>query len=292
MKKLKCALLAFSMVAVLWTPILAEDEGESQAPVAGSGVPKPGNGVSTFFGGSSAPEGVPTLVLNYHLFSTTHLGNGRTYRNVFVPVLRVGVGNKWDISAQVPMFFTIRNGTRSQTAPGSGANGRVILWAHKQHLAEQFGDSMLMLATTYSVSIPTTSGMSGFWGFGFGFGLTWNYLSNRIVFDFNATAKTQRMSPDLFIKAAYHYAFTDYVYAGLELNWDTAPYKSAYNGYTNDGFHNLYIGPMVSVKIPELKNTAWGVGFFWDCINKYQNPTAQVKWKEAWRLTSRITAAF
>ena len=151
---------------------------------------------------------------------------------------------------------------------------------------------MLMVATSYSVSIPTSSDMNGFWGFGFGVGLTWNYLSHRLIFDFNATANTGKNNPDLFIKAGYHYAFNDYLYTGLELNWDTVPYKNLYNGYLKDGSHTLYIGPMLSVKIPELHNSAWGVGFFWDVVNQYQTPQAQVKWKEAWRLTSRITASF
>ena len=287
MRKLKGLLLAFSMVAIVWIPALAEEDGESSAPVASSGVPKPGNGVSTFFGGSSAPDGVPTLVLNYNFFSTTN-AQDRTYRNMFVPVLRVGVGKQWDISLQVPMNFTIQNGKRTT----NGAVGRAILWAHKQHLAEKFGDSMLMVATNYSVSIPTSSGMTGFWGFGFGVGLTWDYLSHRLIFDFNATANTDKNNPDLFIKAGYHYAFNDYLYTGLELNWDTVPYKNLYNGYSKFGSHTLYIGPMLSVKIPELHNSAWGVGFFWDVVNQYQNSTQKVKWKEVWRLTSRITASF
>lgn len=291
MKKCKF-MMAILGAIILFSPILAEDldesSGESSAPVASSGVPKPGNGVSTFFGGSSAPDGVPTLVLNYNFFSTTHTQGARVYRNMFVPVLRVGVGKQWDISLQVPMNFTIQNGKRTT----NGAVGRATLWAHKQHLAEKFGDSMLMVATSYSVSIPTSSGMNGFWGFGFGVGLTWNYLSHRLIFDFNATANTNKNNPDLFIKAGYHYAFNDYLYTGLELNWDTVPYKNLYNGYSKDGSHTLYIGPMLSVKIPELHNSAWGVGFFWDVVNQYQNSAQKVKWKEAWRLTSRITASF
>ena len=294
MKKLKCALLAFGMVAILWTPVLAEDEGESQAPVANSGVPKPGNGVSTFFGGSSAPEGMPTLVLNYHLFSTTHSGNGRTYRNVFAPVLRVGIGNQWDIVVQVPMTFTIQDGKRNpnNNNVGSGVNGRTLVWFHKQHLAKTFENSSIMVATNYSLSIPTQSGMSSFWGFGFGVGLTWDYLSMRGVFDIQATANTDKTPLTLWIKAGYHYAFTNYVYAGLELNWDSSIYSSLYNGYDGNGSHNVYLGPIVSVKIPELNGSAWGVGFFWDVANKYQNATQRPKWKEAWRLTSRITAMF
>lgn len=191
MKKCKF-MMAILGAMILFSPILAEDldesSGESSAPVANSGVPKPGNGVSTFFGGSSAPDGVPTLVLNYNFFSTTHTQGARVYRNMFVPVLRVGVGKQWDISLQVPMNFTIQNGKRTT----NGAVGRATLWAHKQHLAEKFGDSMLMVATSYSVSIPTSSGMNGFWGFGFGVGLTWNYLSHRLIFDFNATANTDK----------------------------------------------------------------------------------------------------
>ena len=298
MKKLKCVLLAFSVVAILWTPVLAEDEGESQAPVANSGVPKPGNGVSTFVAGTSVPEGGVSMILNYNFFSTKQDNAARSYRNVFAPVLRVGIGNQWDIVVQVPMTFRIQDGKRSQNTPGSGVNGRTLVWFHKQHLAKTFENSSIMVATNYSLSIPTNSGMTGFWGFGFGVGLTWDYLSMRGVFDIQATANTKGDSGNgvspltLWIKAGYHYAFTNYVYAGLELNWDSSIYSSLYNGYSGNGSHNVYLGPIVSVKIPELNGSAWGVGFFWDVANKYQDATQRPKWKEAWRLTSRITAMF
>lgn len=293
MKKLKCALLAFSAVAVLWTPILAEDSGElgeSQAPVANSVVPKPGNGVSTFVAGTSVPEGGVSMILNYNFFSTNPDNGARIYRNVFAPVLRVGIGNQWDIVVQVPMTFTLQDGKRTS----NGVNGRTLVWFHKQHLAKKFENSSIMVATNYSLSIPTSSGMSGFWGFGFGVGLTWDYLSMRGVFDIQATASTNKAPLTLWIKAGYHYAFTNYVYAGLELNWDSSIYSSAYNGYTpaNSGSHNVYLGPILSFKIPELNGSAWGVGFFWDVANQYQTTAQRPKWKEAWRLTSRITAMF
>ena len=297
MKKLKCALLAFSAVAVLWTPILAEDSGESsesQAPVASSGVPKSGNGVSTFVAGTSVPEGGVSMILNYNFFSTTHTPGARVYRNVFAPVLRVGIGNQWDIVVQVPMTFTLQDGKRTpnQAGIGSGVNGRTLVWFHKQHLAKKFENSSIMVATNYSLSIPTQQGMSGFWGFGFGVGLTWDYLSMRGVFDIQATANTNKSPLTLWIKAGYHYAFTNYVYAGLELNWDSSIYRSLYNGYNSDGSHNVYLGPILSFKIPELNGSALGVGFFWDVANQYQDISQRPKWKEAWRLTSRITAMF
>ena len=294
MKKLKCALLAFGVVAILWTPVLAEDDGESQAPVANSGVPKPGNGVSTFVAGTSVPEGGVSMILNYNFFSTKQDNAARIYRNVFAPVLRVGIGNQWDIVVQVPMTFTIQDGKRNpnNSNVGSGVNGRTLVWFHKQHLAKTFENSSIMVATNYSLSIPTNSGMTGFWGFGFGVGLTWDYLSMRGVFDIQATANTDKSPLTLWIKAGYHYAFTNYVYAGLELNWDSSIYRSLYNGYNDNGSHNVYLGPILSVKIPELNGSAWGVGFFWDVANKYQNAAQRPKWKEAWRLTSRITAMF
>lgn len=302
MKKCKF-MMAILGAIILFSPILAEDldesSGESSAPVASSGVPKPGNGVSTFVAGTSVPEGGVAMVLNYNFFSTTN-AQGRAYRNVFAPVLRVGIGNAWDIAVQVPMTFTIQNGKRNpnNNPVGSGVNGRTLVWFHKQHLAKKFENSSLMVATNYSLSIPTSSGMNGFWGFGFGVGLTWDYLSMRGVFDIQATANTKGAdnkgaSPlTLWIKAGYHYAFNNYVYAGLELNWDSSIYSSLYNGYSGNGSHNVYLGPILSFKIPELNGSAWGVGFFWDVVNQYQNPQAQVKWKEAWRLTSRITASF
>lgn len=296
MKKLKCALLAFSMVAVLWTPVLAEDEETPSAPVAGSGVPKPGNGVSTFVAGTSVPEGGVSMILNYNFFSTNPDNGARIYRNVFAPVLRVGIGNQWDIVVQVPMTFTIQGGKRNpnNNPAGSGVNGRTLVWFHKQHLAKKFENSSIMVATNYSLSIPTNSTMDGFWGFGFGVGLTWDYLSMRGVFDIQATASTNKAPLTLWIKAGYHYAFTNYVYAGLELNWDSSIYRNLYNGYasTNNGSHNVYLGPILSFKIPELNGSAWGVGFFWDVANQYQNVAQRPKWKEAWRLTSRITAMF
>lgn len=298
MKKCKF-MMAILGAMILFSPILAQDldesSGESSAPVANSGVPKPGNGVATFLGGTSVPEGGVAMVLNYNFFSTTN-AQGRVYRNVFAPVLRVGIGNAWDIAVQVPMTFTIQNGKRNpkNNPAGSGVNGRTLVLFHKQHLAKKFENSSIMVATNYSVSIPTNSGMSGFWGFGFGVGLTWDYLSMRGVFDIQATASTDKAPLTLWIKAGYHYAFNNYVYAGLELNWDSSIYKSLYNGYDkgNGGSHNVYLGPILSFKIPELNGSAWGVGFFWDVANQYQNAQQRPKSKEAWRLTSRITASF
>ena len=291
----KCKFMVAILVAVLCVGVWAEDlddSSESNAPVAN--VAKPGNGVSTFVAGTSVPEGGVSMILNYNFFSTTPQSGARIYRNVFAPVLRVGIGNAWDIVVQVPMTFTLQDGKRTanQAGIGSGVNGRTIVWFHKQHLAKNFGDSSLMVATNYSLSIPTQSGMTGFWGFGFGVGLTWDYLSMRGVFDIQATANTGKQPLALWIKAGYHYAFNNYVYAGLELNWDSAIYSSLYNGYNGSGSHNVYLGPILSFKIPELKNSAWGIGFFWDCVNQYQNPNAQVKWKEAWKLTSRISVMF
>ena len=293
----KCKFMVAILGAILCVGVWAEDlddSSESNAPVANSGVAKPGNGVSTFVAGTSVPEGGVSMILNYNFFSTTPQSGARIYRNVFAPVLRVGIGNAWDIVVQVPMTFTIQDGKRNpQNNPvGSGVNGRTIVWFHKQHLAKNFGDSSLMVATNYSLSIPTQSGMSGFWGFGFGVGLTWDYLSMRGVFDIQATANTGKQPLALWIKAGYHYAFNDYVYAGLELNWDSAIYSSLYNGYSGNGSHTVYLGPILSFKIPELKNSAWGIGFFWDVANQYQNSAQKVKWSEAWRLTSRITAMF
>ena len=71
------------------------------------------------------PEGGVAMVLNYNFFSTTD-AEGRAYRNVFAPVLRVGIGNAWDIAVQVPMTFTLRDGKRTpnQAGIGNGVNGR------------------------------------------------------------------------------------------------------------------------------------------------------------------------
>lgn len=297
MKKLKCALLAFSMVAVLWTPILAEDEGESQAPVAGSGVPTPGNGVATFLGGTAVQKGDGALVLNYN-FTQAYTAEGKIYRNNFVPVLRFGLGSKWDINILAPQMYQVKK---------SGGNGRMFgatgileMIIHKQHLAEQVGESRIMLASNYIITMPTSGGMSGAWGFGFDLGLTWLYDSMRFVFDFRANTNTQNASgvfknPSISVKAGYHYAFIDYLYAGLELNYDTTFYRTDIKQpYSSDGSHILYVGPMIGVKIPELKGFAWGVGFFWDCLNKYQHTTAggNPNKVDSWRVTSRITAVF
>ena len=139
------------------------------------------------------------------------------------------------------------------------------MWFHKQHLAKKFENSSIMVATNYSLSIPTSSGMSGFWGFGFGVGLTWDYLSMRGVFDIQATANTKGASGNgvspltLWIKAGYHYAFNNYVYAGLELNWDSSIYSSLYNGYSGSGSHNVYLGPILSFKDSRAK---------WQCVGR------------------------
>ncbi len=294
MKMVQGLFLGFVAAAMIFSaPLMAESaadsmESNAESPAPKASVPKPGNGVATFLGGTSVAAGEATMILNYNYFQRSNAA-GRIHTNVFAPVLRVGLGKQWDIVVQTPMRFVMQNHKRTAQSPGFV--GRTFVWFHKQHLVKQFEESTLMVATNYLLSIPTTNGMDAFWGVGFGVGLTWNYRSMRLAFDFQATAKSNKQPMEMFIKAGYHHAINDYFFAGIELNWDSTIYNSAYNGYTGTGgSHNVFIGPMVSVKIPQLNNSAWGVAFFYDVVNKYQ--AQNVKSKDAWKITSRITVAF
>lgn len=300
MKKCKF-MMAILGAMILFSPILAEDldesSGESSAPVASSGVPKPGNGVATFLGGTAVQKGDGAIVLNYN-FTQAYNGGNKIYRNNFVPVLRMGLGDKWDINIVVPQMYQVQKGGKQGAMYGS--TGVVELIIHKQHLAEQVGESTIMLASNWIITAPTTAGMNGAWGFGFDLGLTWLYDSMRFVFDFRANTNSQTANngafknPSISVKAGYHYAFIDYLYAGLELNYDTIFYRTASRTYNADGSHILYVGPMLGVKIPELKGASWGVGFFWDCLNRYQHstPSTNLTKVDSWRITSRVTAVF
>lgn len=301
MKKCKF-MMAILGAMILFSPILAEDldesSGESSAPAASSGVPKPGNGVATFLGGTAVQKGDGAIVLNYN-FTQAYNGGNKIYRNNFVPVLRMGLGDKWDINIVVPQMYQVQKGGKQGAMYGS--TGVVELIIHKQHLAEQVGESTIMLASNWIITAPTTAGMNGAWGFGFDLGLTWLYDSMRFVFDFRANTNSQIANngafknPSISVKAGYHYAFIDYLYAGLELNYDTTFYRTDIKQpYSSDGSHILYVGPMIGVKIPELKGFSWGIGFFWDCLNKYQHTTAggNPNKVDSWRITSRVTAVF
>lgn len=263
MKKWAFMALSFMLCGFL----NADDESTS--------VPKPGNGVSTFTGGTSLQKGAMSVVLNYHL---TH-DNGKMFYNQFVPVLRAGLGEKWDFFATLPMQFQVKNGKAGQNY---GLLGRGIFYFHKQHFAESIGDSFLSVATNYTIDMPVNNGMTGKWGFGFGVGFSWSYQSNAFVFDVLATPYTDKTAR-VWAKMGYSYAFTDIVYAGVELDYD----YQQWNANTN-GSHNLYLGPTISFKVPMLKNSALGFGIFGDAIGKYQNKANM----DSWRFSSRLTMIF
>lgn len=245
------------------------------AEVAQEAQPKPGNGVSTFAGGSSVKKGATALILNYHL--TLLHSNGDIYNNQLIPVLRVGLGEQWDFFAQIPMQFQLKNGKESGNY---GPLGRAIFYFHKQHFTENIEDFLLSVATNYALDMPTNSGMVGKWGFGFGLGISLAYQSHSIVFDILATPYTDKTTR-VWAKLGYHYAFNDVIYAGLEADYD-------YQAWRINGSHNLYLGPIISFKVAYLKNSAWGFGIFGDAIGKYQSK-ANI---DRWRFSSRITMMF
>lgn len=244
----------------------------------------PGIGVTTASGGSTMYAGAVAVLLNYNLTANTN----DAFRNNLIPAVRIGLGNRWDIAFAVPQMYMVKDG--SPFRPGAnapfGSVGNLGVTLHKQHMAKKFGESALSVATNYIFGIPVSATPAGY-NFGWGVGASWQYHQMSAHFDITATVYTDAKNPQFASKGGYFYALNNYLYTGIEYNWDYAPGKNP--GYTGFGSHQLVLGPIISMKVPKLKNSALGFGAYYDVINHWENQTAKL---QPWKFASRLSIFF
>lgn len=239
--------------------------------------PTPGIGVTVATGGSTMYAGAITVLVNYNLTEST----SKNLKNSVAIVTRVGLGNRWDIAVATPQLYTYNNNGPVSGHP-FGSVGNLGITFHKQHMAKQFGESAISVATNYIVNAPISKTASEY-GIGWGAGATWQYHQMSAQFDITATIYTDSKNPAFASKGGYYYAFNNFLYAGVEYNWDYTSYKNKV--YTGTGSNSLVIGPTISAKIPKLKNSALGIGIYFDLINQYENVNQKM---QPWKFASRL----
>lgn len=238
--------------------------------------PTPGIGVSTQPAGSTVYGGGLGVLLDYGLnrnAATGAISNEVTVRT------RIGLGNRWDIAIAVPQLYTLsKNGEATKPF---GILGNMAIVLHKQHLAKQFGESALSIATNYIFNAPMNDVSP--YGLGWGLGATWQYRNMKVDFDIDVKIFTNGANPYFATRGGYFYALNDYLYVGAEYNWDIKIRGAIHTAH--QGFHTLTLGPTVSVKVPKLKNSAFGVGVYGYLINDYEVAGAK---PESWKFASRL----
>lgn len=247
----------------------------------------PGIGVTTAAGGSAMYAGAVGVLLNYNLTANPN----DVYKNMFIPGVRIGLGNRWDVALAVPQLYQLKDNTpfKPAAAVPFGPVGNLGITLHKQHMAKKFGDSALSVATNYIFGIPVSATPAGY-NFGWGVGASWQYHQMSAHLDFTATVYTDAKNPQFAGKGGYFFAFNNYLYTGIEFNWDYMPGKNP--GYQLLGFHQLMLGPIISVKVPKLKNSALGVGAYYDVINYYEGKSANTNNIQPWKFASRLSIFF
>lgn len=240
-----------------------------------------GIGVTTASAGTTMYGGAVTVLLNYNLNTNT---NANIFRNNVVVVSRIGLGNRWDIAFAVPQMYQLGdNGALPASVFGSVGNLGVTL--HKQHFAKKFSESALSIATNYIIGLPLSKN-GGEYAFGWGVGITWQYRNMAAQADIEAKVYTDARNPDFAIKGGYYYALTSMIYTGVEFDWSYTAYAKGSSVYTAAiGKNTLAIGPTISIKVPKLKNSAFGIGFYGDLFNDYE---ALGQKSQAWKFASRL----
>lgn len=241
--------------------------------------PTPGIGVTTATGGSIVYGGAVAVLVNYNLTQAKN----NNLKNVVAIVTRIGLGNGWDIAVATPQLYTISKTGAAVSGPPFGSVGNLGVTLHKQHIAKQFGESAVSVATNYIVNVPISKTASEY-SIGWGVGATWQYHQMAAQVDITATIYTDSKNPAFASKGGYYYAFNDFIYAGVEYNWDYTHYKNSV--YADNGSNSFVIGPTLSIKIPQLKNTALGIAAFYDLINKYEALNQKM---QPWKFASRLS---
>lgn len=239
--------------------------------------PTTGIGVTVATGGSTMYAGGIAVLVNYNLTQT----DSKNLKNAVAIVTRIGLGNRWDIAVATPQLYTY-NENGAVPGPPFGSVGSLGITLHKQHMAKQFGESALSVATNYIINAPISKTASEY-GIGWGAGATWQYRQMAAQFDITATIYTDSKNPAFASKGGYYYAFNNFLYAGVEYNWDYTTYKNKV--YTGTGSNSLAIGPTISAKIPKLKNSAFGMGIFYDLINQYEGINQKM---QPWKFSTRL----
>lgn len=212
------------------------------------------------------------VLLNYNLTKASDI-----LKNNVIIVSRFGISNGYDVVLAVPQMYSVNRTLHKNQAP-YGSVGNIALTLHKQHLAQKFDEHLFMLATNYLLEIPV--GTNAKFGAGWGFGFSWIYHNMSAIFDLEARIYSDLKSPSFASKGGYYYAFNEFIYAGIEYNWDFNSKGRVF--LIKQPRHNLAIGPTLSFKIPQLKNSAIGIGFYGDPVDKIS----------PWKLGSRLAIFF
>ncbi|PAF44527.1 hypothetical protein [Helicobacter sp. 11S02596-1] len=215
-------------------------------------------------------------------------------KEVFIPKIRVGLGEGWDVRWQTPFLFnTIYQAPRNKSVRGPTDS---LLLFHKQFVLETEG-YFLGIGTDYIVSIPTDGSLAtgnGAFGAGIGLGASWRFQSMGVDFDMAvigyARGRLYEESPWFYIKTRYAYALSRYFDVGAELNWD---YRNDYYASNlKQGYHTLYIGPMVGLKVPSWKNFSIGLVTYYAAYEKYNVEIPSGEKTERFRFVVRANLFF
>ncbi|GAD20179.1 Uncharacterised protein [Helicobacter fennelliae] len=231
-------------------------------------------GVTTATGGSTTYAGSLAVLMRY--FLTTP--NENAINNTFNFVARIGLGNQWDIAIAVPQNYNVQTNNPNATKR-YGALGRLPLTFHRQHWAKKFGESSFAIATNYIINIPASAGMAQPWGFGWGVGWTWQYHQMSWIFDAKYTTFTGGRPGEFNIQTGYLFAFTNWVFGGLEANFDYIPFTTGWAIDSQIGKTNLWLGPSINFKSVAHKNKTFHIGIFFDVIRHAQLEANRTLWK-------------
>lgn len=217
------------------------------------------------------------------------------FKEVFIPKIRVGLGGGWDIRWQTPFLFnTIYKAPKNVSVRGPTDS---VLLFHKQFVPKTEG-YFIGIGLDLIASIPTDASPdtgNGAFGAGAGIGASWRYKSMGADFDLAAIGyakgRLYQESPWYYLKARYAYALSKYFDLGLEMNWDFRDDHKASN--LKQGYHTLYIGPMIGVKIPQLNNSSIGLVGYYAAYEKYNISGMMSSAKsETYRVILRMNVVF
>lgn len=193
------------------------------------------------------------------------------FKEVFIPKIRVGIGGGWDVRWQTPFLFNTIYKAPSNISVRGPTDSNLLF--HKQFVPQTQG-YFIGIGLDLIASIPTDASVNtgnGAFGAGVGIGASWRYQSMGVDFDLAmigyAQGRLYQESPWYYLKARYAYALSKYFDIGLETNWD---FRDNYNASNlKQGYHTLYIGPMIGVKIPQLNNSSLGLVGYYAAYEKY-----------------------
>lgn len=242
-------------------------------------------------GGAMFPGGMLFMVLGNFSQATNNSDSSTMHKNVLTWIYVLGLGNRWDIQITTPTLFNVRENSQTTT------NNFVVpadttLTFHKQNWAGKVGAHAFAVATNYIISLPTTTTAqaSNPYGAGFGLGANWRYKSFGADFDIQGVFYGQKTditpnAPHFNSKGRIAYALSHYFTMGVEYIADYSYRDPSYSAPQQPQLGTMvYVGPSVSIKIPQWKNSTFAIAPTWSVYDNQKVSSA----KEPFRLTSRI----